>query len=421
MLEFFRANNLFIRQASILAGGTLLAQIVNVLTLPILTRLYTPQDFGIFAVLSVFVAFASVFSTLKYENAIISVETFHEAEQGLYSILFISLVMSIFASFLLFVTAILVNISLYNVAFAFLIICISLISAWNLTIYYFCNRHSHYKFMTKGRVYGAIGLASISILFGFFFEGFWGLPIGLLAGLIINLIYYFSVIKEINIRNIYLLRGGYSNFLKSNSRFPKFLLMSSFLDQLSAQGHILLFAQIFGQATSGALSIYQKLAGLPSVLIGSALGDVFKRKASEQLRENGECRRIFLKTASLLFAIGVIPFLILLTLGPDVFKFLFGKQWEISGQFAQILSPVFLFGFIISPLSSLIYLEDNQKFDLGLQLFLLFSLVVTISIAIYFGGVFEAVFAYSFSYLLKYAAEISICWSIANGKYKKEH
>ena len=49
--------NLYLRQFFIVASGTAAAQVINLAAYPILTRLYSPTDFGIFAL---FVTVASV-------------------------------------------------------------------------------------------------------------------------------------------------------------------------------------------------------------------------------------------------------------------------------------------------------------------------------------------------------------------------
>ena len=67
----FAKNGVFIRQVAKLASGTALAQIINIACLPILARIYSPNDFGTFAIFLACVAILTSVSTLKYEYAIL--------------------------------------------------------------------------------------------------------------------------------------------------------------------------------------------------------------------------------------------------------------------------------------------------------------------------------------------------------------
>jgi len=63
-------KNAFVRSVSVLVGGTAGAQILLVLAAPLLTRLYTPEDFGLLAVYASLLALIGVISSLRYELAI---------------------------------------------------------------------------------------------------------------------------------------------------------------------------------------------------------------------------------------------------------------------------------------------------------------------------------------------------------------
>lgn len=60
----------FVRNVGILGGGTALAQALSVLVLPIITRLYTPEDFSVLAVYSALLSMIAVVACLRFEIAI---------------------------------------------------------------------------------------------------------------------------------------------------------------------------------------------------------------------------------------------------------------------------------------------------------------------------------------------------------------
>ena len=60
----------FVRSVGVLVGGTALAQALMVLVLPLLTRLYTPEDFSVLAVYASIFGIISVTACLRLEIAI---------------------------------------------------------------------------------------------------------------------------------------------------------------------------------------------------------------------------------------------------------------------------------------------------------------------------------------------------------------
>src|SRR5690554_8147650 len=60
----------FSRGVSVLIGGTASAQLLSVLAIPFITRLYSPDDFGLLAAFTAFLAFFTVLSAARFDLAI---------------------------------------------------------------------------------------------------------------------------------------------------------------------------------------------------------------------------------------------------------------------------------------------------------------------------------------------------------------
>ena len=67
-IEFILNNPLY-KGVLILGSGTAVAQLIGIVTMPIITRLYTPADLGVLAVYSSVLAIFGVGATLRYELA----------------------------------------------------------------------------------------------------------------------------------------------------------------------------------------------------------------------------------------------------------------------------------------------------------------------------------------------------------------
>lgn len=79
-LETLRSRPAF-RHISELMLGTLVGQAILILAAPLLTRLYTPSDYGVLATYSALVVILSVVVTLRYELAILLPGDSEVAEQ----------------------------------------------------------------------------------------------------------------------------------------------------------------------------------------------------------------------------------------------------------------------------------------------------------------------------------------------------
>jgi O-antigen/teichoic acid export membrane protein len=156
---------------------------------------------------------------------------------------------------------------------------------------------------------------------------------------------------------------------------------SSLINTLSHQLPIFFLPLIFSPAVGGLYFLAIKVLIVPSYLIGLAALEVFKNKAQDDFRQIGNCRIIFIKLGLGLFCIGIVPGIFFFFFAPTFFLFVFGPQWTEAGEYAQILIPLALVGFVCSPLSYVLILRKKLFLDLSLQLIFLILVVITLLIA----------------------------------------
>jgi O-antigen/teichoic acid export membrane protein len=103
------ANNSYLRNIAVLASGTLISHALMILTLPILSRLYTPEMFGVLTVYMSSMGIISVMAAGKYELAILN----PKSELTAYNIAYLSIIILLFFSFF----GTLIAIALFNFKF----------------------------------------------------------------------------------------------------------------------------------------------------------------------------------------------------------------------------------------------------------------------------------------------------------------
>jgi lipopolysaccharide exporter len=106
-------------------------------------------------------------------------------------------------------------------------------------------------------------------------------------------------------------------------------------------------------------------------LIAASVADTFHGSLATCARESPhQMVALFKRTSIWLFLIGLVPTLILIGCGKSLFQIIFGNQWALAGTLAAISAPWFLTGFVVSPLSRLVFVLRGQElkliYDIGI-------------------------------------------------------
>ena len=96
MLGKFKPKSEFSRNVLTLMTGTTIAQAIPIAISTILTRIYTPEDFGIFALYMSIASMIAVVATGRYELAIM----LPKKDEDAVSIVALSIIISFFVSFI---------------------------------------------------------------------------------------------------------------------------------------------------------------------------------------------------------------------------------------------------------------------------------------------------------------------------------
>ena len=412
MLNKFKPKTEYFRNILTLMSGTILAQAIPIAISPILTRLYSPADFGTFAL---YFALAVLFGSLvagRYELSILIPKQDENARQ----IVLFSIVICFIVSTILFIVICLTIDSLVQLMnnddikiwLYLLPLNVFMISIINI-LYYWFNRHKEYKVLAKTKILQSSNRALFSLLFGFFQKSF-GLIVGILVGSFSNFIYSLKKAKDDNIfhkPNIHKMKI----LMKKYSDFPKFNILTTMLENISGNIPIYLLSIFFGPIIVGFFSLSQQVIRVPLSLIGVSFGDVFRQKASKDLQHTGDCRHIFLVTFKKLFIIATIPFILFYFIAPSLFLFVFGPEWEMAGIYAQIMTPLFFLQFISSPLSNMFLIAQKQKLDLLIQIFSFIVMLLGMVIGYYLSkDVSTILYIFTFIYSIKYLIQLTLSY-----------
>jgi lipopolysaccharide exporter len=145
-----------------------------------------------------------------------------------------------------------------------------------------------------------------------------------------------------------------------------------------------LLSAFFSQTVVGYYSLATLILRLPVALIGRAIADVFFPQASIAYHE-GKLAILVESTVGRLTALGLLPMLSLLIIGPEAFTIVLGSQWGEAGVYAQMLSPWILLVLVTSPITTTYIVSERQGTGLAFDIVLLFTRLASLVV----GGVLK--------------------------------
>lgn len=377
---------------TILSGSTL-AQLIPLITEPILVRLFTPLEFGI---LALFLAVATIFSsiaTARYEMAIV----LPKSDKSAINILFLSLLIAVFMSLLSGLIVLVFGEDISSLVNApglneFLIWVPLFVLAAGIfqSLNMWTTRRKNFKNMAVSKVTQSGSNATIAVGSGWAGANVMGLISGQVGGWFaggIPLFYKFwkkdrKLITEVSGSRMKVEAKTHSDFPRVNS-----LHVLSDIGQQSLFN--LMVSRFFGGSTLGFYSRMIRIVKVPAGFIGSAVGQVFYQKAGEQWQENQDVRLIYTSQLKLMLILGLPIFGILALWGPEIFGFVLTQKWVIAGEYARILSPWLFLNFAISPFTHIPLIVGKQKSFFALSLTMNISVLLALIISYYWKGNIE--------------------------------
>ena len=361
----------YARNVLTLVSGTSIAQAIPVAVTPILTRIYTPAEFGLFAVYMASISIGAMIATGRLEMAVLIARKDSEALQLAATSLVISGVISLLALAAIVVWGEQVAALsgqpglenwLYVVPFS-----IFLFSVYKVLLHWL-NRKKQYPLMSRSRIAQGGSVSALQMVVGLVAKIPAGLALADCLGRLVALLLIFRRVKA-TIKLPQFKRARQYALVRRYRKFPFLGSPASLLNILSLQLPYVIIPAIFTSAVAGMYFLVFRVLMMPIALIGESMMEVFRNRAMENLKEHGTCRPVFKKTLLSLIVIGLPPALLLILFGQEIFAFVFGEDWREAGFYASILAPMALFRLVCAPLSGVLFIREKLKLILLLQSF----------------------------------------------------
>lgn len=358
----FRGSE-FAKDTAVLTLGTTLAQLVAIAAMPILSRQYTPADFGVFAVFLAVSSIVATAITLRYETSIL----LPKEESESVSLVLLSLALALALGLIVGVTAWLLPEKIKAV------IGVSALGGWlpiavlagvatavvAIGAAWFNRQRAYIKMIQLRITQNGVGaICGIAL-------GIYGHTTGLLVAQMISLLVVTAVVMvSLRAMRVQWSKPAMRNVAMKHSAAPKYLLPTALLDVVTLQLPVLLITAWFSNEAAGQFSMAWKILALPMALIGGAMGQVFLQRFSRVWPDLQSARRLLLRTWKVLALVGVLPTILVMIFGEQLFTWVLGNAWGGAGRMASVIAPMLLAILVSSPTSGIFLVLGLQKYSL---------------------------------------------------------
>lgn len=360
-----------VKSVGVLVGGTAFAQALMVLVLPLLTRLYTPEDFSVLAVYTSILAIISVTACLRLEIAIQLPQQDGDAANLLVLALCSSAGFAGLSALIvaLFPSQIITLVAQPKMApFLWLLPLGIWLSSSYAALQFWTTRKKRFVIVAKTRMTQAVGGAGTQVGMG------WAgvAPLGLVLGQMINSgagIYGLArdAWKNDRIALKSVTCAGMRRTFCEYERFPRYSTLESLANSASIQMPIIVIAALAAGPEAGVLLLASRVMIAPMALIGNAVSQVYFSRAADELRA-GTLGEFTASITGGLVKTGVGPLLFIGIIAPVVFPMIFGAQWQRTGDIVAWMTGWFAMQFLASPISMALHITENQRAALALQI-----------------------------------------------------
>lgn len=351
-----------VKNISSMVGATLLAQLIGIAILPVLSRIYSPADFGVLAIYTSVVNILTMFTGLRYYLAI------PLPKQRKYALALLYLTLAahvVFAVLLLLLSLcggdyIIVTLRLQSLRPYLYLIPLGVFAMGLYTIVtQWAVREGFFSTIGWTRIVQALSGNGAKFLIGF--AGY--KPAGLLFGAIIAQGCGSSTIIKRSLKeglSSHISRTDIKRAVIKYRNFPLYDMWTAVINVVGQNMPQLFLSFYYSLSTVGGYTMAASLLSLPISLVGSAIGQVFVQRGA-QAKYDGTLPVFSEKAYKIMLTLSMYPIGLISLLGPALFSIVLGKQWGNSGLYAIMLFPRVAYSMTYYPVCMLYAIGDRIK------------------------------------------------------------
>ncbi len=358
-----------VKNSTIMLSGNTLAQIISLAIYPVLSRLYSTDDFGL---LNLFLSIAGVlvlFATAEYQDAILLPNDDNKASACFQTGFACTIVITLLCFFSLLFS--------HNIATAFnaplladiyylLPFYVFFSALWMLISHWFYRKKEFVR-ISGYTLTQSVFNASAKSAFGILGNTAYGMIISMTIAPFIA----FAGCLSKNIRKVLsplfnVNKTDCISMAKEYSNFPKYSLPRSIGNNFSGSLPVFLLTPFFSLSEIGIYGMALTLAFKPINLFNSSVHGVLYQRFSEKVSSNEPLMPILSYFTKMATFIVVPVFAVLYFFLPWLAAVILGEEWRESGEYIRIMLPWLAILVVLGSVHFIPNLFNRQK---GLLLF----------------------------------------------------
>ncbi|MFT5296889.1 MAG: O-antigen/teichoic acid export membrane protein [Colwellia sp.] len=358
-MKLFKSR--YFRNVLTLLGSAAAAQVLALLLTPILTRLYTPEAFGFFNAFVGYSGTMALFLFFSIELAIVR----PKSTGNLNRVFGLLVAVGGTVATLIFITLLFESNFYYFIGFdklfdiKYFVFVGILCAALNIVLTYLVTRLEIFGVYAKTQIAFVLGRFTITIALFYLGAINYGLVIGFILPTIINILYLAHKTKLI------CYKPNFNRFsLKITAiKYQDLILFNTpaaIVNSIIVNFPIFYILKTYGVEVAGLFGLAYRMILLPVSMVNKAVGQVLYKKFIDKRNDFVYLIKFIFKNVALL-SMSLPVFTILYFFGEEIFVFIFGAKWQMSGELASTMSPYIFISFIVSPLSYYFVAFDKNK------------------------------------------------------------
>lgn len=319
-----------------MTGGSLFAQLLTIGILPILSRLYSPSDFGILSIVMAISGIIAPAVALKFDTVVLFPRSKRRTRAVVSVALLTTLTIALIWASLSELIAVVFFTGQSPPFLGLWVFGITLLTGLYSLFSQLALRERRYGQVASRTALQSVGTAGGQTLFGLFSWGHTGLLIGALLGKTVG------IIKLATIGKNYLGRHQFGDMLtpfRDYWRFPVVFAPSAVLNSLGAQLPLISLTALYGVEFAGQLGMAERVVSLPILLLGTAIGQMFIAELTKMRRDNKRTYlRFFFQLSVFLAGISIVGFGTLALIAHWLIPWALGNEWTSTAALVQILA-----------------------------------------------------------------------------------
>ncbi|MGV2982234.1 oligosaccharide flippase family protein [Microbacterium sp. AGC85] len=355
------------RGAASITIATALGQVITLAVLPILSRLYSPSQFGALSFVLSIASILAPIATLRFDYAVVLPRS-QRVVRSLVSAVFASSIFTGLATALVLIGVVQAGLSDLNLTFVDCILAGLLVAltALQYLLVQLTLRDKQFGFVAGRNIVHSLSISATQLgLAPLKSQVANGLILGSAAGTALGVLTLLPrsrrYLKPTSFREV-------TASIRRYWRFPAVFVPSSFMVFLTQQGPLLIIIVWFGASSGGQMGMAERVISAPLAMLGLSIGSVFRAHMAERIRaRNGDYSNLYVRVSLLLLAIGFIVGGTFFILGPWLLPIALGKEWVDAGEFTKAMAITAGVRMVVNPTRSFVDLFERARLSMVLE------------------------------------------------------